>query len=92
MYGIILDIDPQELSMFYSYTEQQAYVEISEILAPLGFEKLSEKIYLSSSDNMADLFVAVSALKQKSWFSSAVRKIQSFHIDHLSDLTKFVRS
>lgn len=91
MYGITFDLNTQDLQMFYSHTEQQAYEEIREILKNFGFEGVG-KAYISKSDNIADLFAALSALKRESWFSSSVHSIHSFYIAQWSDLTEFVRT
>lgn len=91
MYGITLELNTQDLQMFYSYTEQQAYAEIAEILSQYGFDSMG-RAFISQSDNVADLFTAVSALREVSWFSSSVRTLHSFKIEQWSDLTKFVRT
>ncbi|AUX61242.1 virulence factor [Simonsiella muelleri] len=91
MYGITFDLNTRDLQMFYSHTEQQAYAEIAEILQNYGFKNMG-KVFISQSDNVADLFTAVLALRQESWFSSSVRNIHSFKIEQWSDLTQFVRA
>lgn len=91
MYGITLELNSQDLQMFYSYNEQQAYAEITEILQNFGFESMG-KVYLSQADDMANLFSAVEALKKQPWFPASVQNIRAFRIDQWSDLTAFVRA
>lgn len=92
MHGIKIDLDMQELSMFYAYSEQEAFAEISNVLKPFGFTIQLGNAYLLENENMASLFSAMEALKKISWFPPSVRGMQVFRVSDWSDLTAFVRS
>ena len=47
--------------------------------------------YVTDSENMADLFEAITALKALPWFAASVRDIRAFRIEQWSDFTPVIK-
>ncbi|MHB8283685.1 MAG: virulence factor [Caulobacteraceae bacterium] len=70
----------------------QAYADISATLAAFGFTAVQGSLYVSPSDDLANLFTAINALKELPWLPASVRDIRAFKVEHWSDFTQFVKS
>jgi virulence-associated protein VapD len=49
-------------------------------------------LYVSDSEDMAQLFLAIQALRARAWFPKSVRDIRAFRIEQWSDFTAVVKS
>lgn len=70
----------------------QAYTEIGAVLAEHGFRRVQGSVYVTDDENMANLFLAIQALKSMPWFPKSVRDIRAFRIEQWSDFTPVVKS
>jgi virulence-associated protein VapD len=70
----------------------QAYVDIGVTLANFGFGRIQGSLCTTPSEDLANLFGAVTALKSLSWLPGSVRDIRAFRIEQWSDFTKLVKS
>jgi virulence-associated protein VapD len=48
-------------------------------------------VYVSESEDLAQLFRAIEALKRLPWFPRCVRDIRAFRIEQWSDFTAFIK-
>ncbi len=64
-----------------------AYADIASTLRKFDFKRIQGSVYVTESDNMANLL----ALKALPWFPSAVRDIRGFRIENWSDFTAIVK-
>jgi virulence-associated protein VapD len=48
-------------------------------------------LYISSDENLANLFAAMQGLKSLPWFGSCVRDIRAFRVEQWSNLTNVFR-
>jgi virulence-associated protein VapD len=70
----------------------QTYTEIGAVLAEQGFRRVQGSLYVTEDEDMATLFLAIQALRAKTWFPKSVRDIRAFRIEQWSDFTPVVKS
>ncbi len=70
----------------------QAYFEIGATLAQFGFRRVQGSLYVTDDENMANLFLAMQALKGQVWFPKSVRDIRAFRIEQWSDFTPVMKA
>lgn len=92
MFAIAFDLEVAELKKYYGDPYNNAYFEIREELKKFGFEWTQGSLYLTDNDDMANLMMALNALKGIEWFSKSVRDIRSFRVENWSNFTKYVKS
>jgi len=69
----------------------QAYADIGSTLGNYGFNRVQGSLYTNASEDLANLFSAITALKALSWLPASVRDIRAFRVEQWSDFTQFVR-
>lgn len=80
-----------ELEKHYGIPYNRAYFEIKELLKKNGFEWIQGSTYLTSSEDLGNLFRAIEALKKVAWFKKSVRDIRGYKVENWSDFTDIVR-
>ena len=91
MFAIAFDMDVRELRNTYGEPYNNAYYEIKILLRDFDFYNTQGSVYLTDNDDMANLFSAILALKNMSWFRLSVRDIRAFKVENWSDFTKIVK-
>jgi virulence-associated protein VapD len=69
----------------------RAHTDIDSTLRRHDFRLVNTSFYVTDSDDMATLFLAILALKALPWFPASVRDIRGFRVDLWSDLTPIVK-
>jgi virulence-associated protein VapD len=70
----------------------QAYADIAHTLAGFGFDRVQGSLYTTPSEDLANLFGAIMALKAMPWLPASVRDIRAFRVEQWSDFTCLVKS
>jgi len=70
----------------------QAYADVGSTLNDHGFSRVQGSLYYSASEDLANLFAAISALKALPWMPASVRDIRAIRVDQWSDFTKFLNA
>ncbi|MBR2154226.1 MAG: virulence protein [Bacteroidaceae bacterium] len=91
MFAIAFDMDIKALRTVYGEPYNNAYYEIKILLRQYDFYNAQGSVYLTERGDMANLFSAISALKNTSWFKSSVRDIRAFKVENWSDFTEIVK-
>ena len=91
MFAIAFDMDIKELRSIYGEPYNNAYYEIKIILRKYNFFNTQGSVYLTENGDMANLFSAIYALKNASWFKASVRDIRAFKVENWSDFTNIVK-
>jgi len=91
MFAIAFDMDIKELRNAYGEPYNNAYYEIKIILRKYGFYNTQGSVYLTEKDDMANLFSAILALKNTTWFKTSVRDIRAFKVEDWSNFTEIVK-
>lgn len=65
--------------------------EIGSILSGFGFNRVQGSLYVNDSEDMANLFKAINALKASEWFPPSVRDIRAFRVEQWSGFTSLIK-
>lgn len=87
MFAIAFDMLISDLKRNYGRSYNNAYFEIRMILRKYGFYNTQGSVYLSANNDMANLYMAIEALKNTPWFKDSVRDIRAFKVEDWSDFT-----
>lgn len=91
MYAVAFDLVVADTEQHHPKGVAQAYSDIGAILNEHGFRRVQGSLYLTDNEDMANLFLAIQALRSQSWFPKSVRDIRAFRIEQWSDFTPVVK-
>ncbi|MDP2852195.1 MAG: virulence factor [Gallionella sp.] len=91
MYAVAFDLVVEDTEQQHPKGVAQAYSDIGAILNEHGFRRVQGSLYLTDNEDMANLFLAIQALRSQSWFPKSVRDIRAFRIEQWSDFTLVVK-
>ena len=91
MFAIAFDLVVADTEKHHPKGVSQAYTDIGTTLDRFGFRRIQGSVYVTDSENMANLFEAIMALKALSWFPTSVRDIRAFRIEQWSDFTPVIK-
>ena len=92
MFAIGFDLTVADTAANHPKGVSQAYADIGSILSSFGFDRVQGSLYITPSDDLANLFSAITALKALTWFPASVRDIRAFKVEHWSDFTRMMKS
>lgn len=92
MYAVAFDLIVADTENHHPKGVTQAYTEIGAVLADHGFRRVQGSLYVTDDENMANLFLAMQALRARDWFPRSVRDIRAFRIEQWSDFTPVIKS
>ena len=92
MYAVAFDLTVVDTERYHPRGVSQAYTEIGGILAEHGFRRVQGNLYVTDDEDMANLFLAIQALRDPSWFAQSVRDIRAFRVEQWSDFTNLVKA
>jgi virulence-associated protein VapD len=92
MYAIAFDLVVTDTERHHPKGVTQAYTEIGAVLGEHGFRRVQGSLYVTDDENMANLFIAIQALRSRTWFPKSVRDIRAFRIEQWSDFTSLMKS
>ncbi|CDW96513.1 MULTISPECIES: virulence factor [unclassified Thiomonas] len=92
MYAIAFDLVVADTEQHHPRGVSQAYSEIGATLAQFGFRRVQGSLYVTDDENMANLFLAMQALKGQVWFPKSVRDVRAFRIEQWSDFTPVMKA
>jgi len=91
MYAVAFDLVVADTEQQHLRGVSQAYADIGAILNEHGFRRVQGSLYVTDNEDMANLFLAIQALRARAWFPKSVRDIRAFRIEQWSDFTKIVK-
>jgi virulence-associated protein VapD len=91
VFAIAFDLVVADTAQHHPKGVSQAYSDIGA-LANYGFNRVQGSLYITNSEDLANLFAAILALKAMPWFAPSVRDIRAFRVEQWSDFTKLVKS
>ena len=92
MFAIAFDLDTIETEKNHPKGVTQAYGDIRRLLLVYGFEWKQGSVYVGRNEDLANLYVAMTALKSLPWFPASVRDIRAFRVDQWSDFTAVMKT
>ena len=91
MFAIAFDLDTKKTERHHPKGVTQAYADIRGLLGSYAFEWKQGSVYTCDTEDMANLFRAMTALKALPWFPGSVRDIRAFRVELWSDFTPFLK-
>jgi virulence-associated protein VapD len=91
MYAVAFDLTVVDAEKHHPKGVSQAYTEIGAILGEHGFRRVQGSLYVTDDEDMANLFLAIQALRARAWFPRSVRDIRAFRVEQWSDFTAVVK-
>lgn len=92
MFALSFDMSVSALEQHYGKPYNRAYFEIKEVLNANGFEWIQGSTYLTDSDDMTNLFRAITALSKIIWFKNSVRDIRGYQVENWSNFTDLIKN
>lgn len=92
MFAIAFDLTVADTEQHHPRGVSQAYADIGATLGTFGFSRVQGSLYVTEKEDMANLFLAVQALKAQTWFPKSVRDIRAFKLEQWSDFTPVVKA
>lgn len=91
MFAIAFDLTVAETERRHAKGVAQAYADISVALSRFAFRRIQGSVYVCDSEDLANLFQAIAALKAMAWFPPSVRDLRAFRIEQWSDFTPLIK-
>jgi virulence-associated protein VapD len=91
MFAIAFDLVVADTAQNHPEGVSQVYADIGSTLANYGFNRVQGSLYTNASEDLANLFSAITALKGLPWLPASVRDIRAFRVEQWSDFTKLVK-
>jgi virulence-associated protein VapD len=91
MYAVAFDLTVADTEKYHPKGVSHAYSEIGAILGQHGFRNVQGSLYVTDDEDMANLFMAIQALRARAWFPMSVRDIRAFRVEQWSDFTAVVK-
>ena len=92
MFAIAFDLVVADTARHHPRGVSQAYADIGNTLANFGFDRVQGSLYTTPSEDLANLFAAITALKALPWLPELVCDIRAFRVEQWSDFTRLVKS
>lgn len=87
MFAIAFDLVVADTASNHPKGVSQAYADIGGTLAGFGFSRVQGSLCTTPSEDLANLFAAIMALKSLPWLPASVRDIRAFRVEQWSDFT-----
>ena len=91
MFAVAFDLKVEAAAKAHPKGYRQAYLDIEAALGRYGFRRIQGSVYLSESEDLANLFRAMTALKALPWIPASVRDIRAFRVEQWSDFTSLIK-
>lgn len=92
MFAIGFDLLLNQTRATHPKGVSQAYSDIGAVLNRYGFDRVQGSVYVSRSDSLVNVTLAMNTLKTPPWFPLCVRDIPAFKVKHWSDFTDFMKT
>ncbi len=92
MYAMAFDLVVADTEKHHPKGVTQVYTEIGDVLGAHGFRRVQGSVYVCENEDMANLFLAIQALRALAWFPKSVRDLRAFRIEQWSDFTAVVKA
>jgi virulence-associated protein VapD len=92
MFAVAFDLVVADTAAHHPKGVSQAYADIGATLVRFGFDRVQGSLYVTAKEDLANLFLAIMALKTSPWFPLCMRDIRAFRVDQWSDFTQLVKT
>ena len=91
MFAVAFDLSTEQTNLHHPRRASQAYAGIAGVLRRFGFTWIQVSVYVCEREDLANLTLAMNALKALPWFPASVRDIRAFRVEQWSDFTAFMK-
>ena len=91
MFAIAFDLVVADTEEHHPKGISQAYADIRALLERYEFRNVQGSLYMTENESLANLMLAMNALKALPWFSASVRDVRAFRVEQWSDFTGFMK-
>jgi CRISPR-associated endonuclease Cas2 len=91
VFVISFDLSSVTTDHHHPQGSRQAYRDIEATLQNYGFKRVQWSVYAAQTEDLANLFKAVDALKKMPWFGPSVKNLRAFRMEQGSDFTGIVK-
>lgn len=92
MSAIAFDLVVADAAQHHPKGVSQAYADIGNTLSSYGFNRVQGSLCTNASEDLANLFAAITAIRALPWLPRSVRDIRAFRVEQWSDFTPMVKS
>jgi virulence-associated protein VapD len=92
MFGLAFDLDTTIAQRLHPRGPSQANTDIRLTLQPFGFERFQGSTYASAHEDHGRLFLALTALRQLTWFGASLHNLRVFRLEQGTDFTEIMRN
>lgn len=92
MFAIAFDLVVVDTEANHPKGISQAYADIRAVLQRYGFHGIQGSVFVVENEDLANLMLAMQALKALPWFPASVRDIRAFRVEQWSDFTAFMKT
>ncbi len=92
MFAIAIDMTVANADAHHPKGQRKAYSDVARTLENFGFKRAQWSVYAAETEDLANLFAAVDALRSLEWFPASVKNIRAFRMDQGSDFTAIVKA
>ena len=91
MFAVAFDLVVADADEPHPRGVSAAHSDTGTVLRRFDFERIQGRVDVTEKDDMANLFVALLALKALPWFPQVVRDIHGLKIENWSDFTPIIK-
>ena len=91
MFAIAFDLDVAATVKAHPRSSRQAYLDIEATLRRFGFRRVQGSVFVTETEDMANLFRAMNALRGLPWLPASVSDIRAFKVEQWSDFTPLIK-
>ena len=91
MFAIAFDLVVAEMRRNHPINIASAYDDIAVTLARFNFRRIQGSVYVCETEDLANLFQAIAALKSMPWFPPSARDARAFRVEQWSDFTPLMK-
>ena len=92
MFAIAIDMIVASADVHHPGGQRKAYSDVARTLEGFGFRRVQWSVYAAETEDLANLFAAIDALRKLNWFGPSVKNIRAFRMEQGSDFTAIVKA
>lgn len=91
MYAVAFDLTVADTEQYHPKAFRRRIQKLGAVLDEHGFRRVQGSLYVTDSEDMANLFLAMQALRALPWFPKSARDIRAFRVEQWSDFTPVIK-
>ena len=92
MFAIAIDMIVANADVHHPGGQRKAYADVARTREVFGFKRVQWSVYAAETEDLANLFAAINALRKLNWLGPSVKNIRAFRMEQGSDFTALVKA